>query len=105
MSISKEKQTQLQELQDSIVILSKEDLKSLMHEILLEFQESHKAEPEDEYLSSKEVCKRLHICPRTFQRYRDMRLIPFNQRGRTITVKKSDLEAFQKQFSIESRYK
>ena len=104
MSITKETKSQLQTLQDSLVILSVDDLRTIMYEILHEYQESHKTNPADEYLSSKEVCQLLHISPRTFQRYRDRRIIPFHQRGRFITVKRSDLEAFQNQCLIETRY-
>ena len=97
------KKTVLQQLKDSTVILDLEDLRTVMHEILEEYQESHKENPE-EYLTSKEVIKILHISSRTFQRYRDMRLMPFIQRGRTIFVKRSDLEAFQESYRIKDRY-
>ena len=98
-----EKKAVLQELKDSTVVLDLEDLRTVMHEILKEYQESHKEDPE-EYLTSKEVIKILHISSRTFQRYRDMRLMPFIQRGRTIFVKRSDLDAFQEANRIENRY-
>ena len=98
-----EKKSVLQELKDSTVVLDLEDLRTVMHEILEEYQESHKEDPE-EYLTSKEVIKILHISSRTFQRYRDMRLIPFIQRGRTIYVKRSDLESFQESCRIKDRY-
>ena len=97
------KKTVLQQLKDSTVILDLEDLRTVMHEILEEYQESHKEKPE-EYLTSKEVIEILHISSRTFQRYRDMRLMPFIQRGRTIFVKRSDLDAFQESYRIKDRY-
>ena len=98
-----DKKSILQQLKDSTVVMDLEDLRTVMHEILEEYQESHKEDPE-EYLTSKEVIEILHISPRTFQRYRDMRLIPFIQRGRTIYVKRSDLSAFQESYRIKDRY-
>ncbi len=98
-----EKKTVLQELMNSTVVMDLEDLRTVMHEILEEYLESHKEHPE-EYLTSKEVIDILHISSRTFQRYRDMRQFPFIQRGRTIYVKRSDLDAFQEANRIENRY-
>ena len=95
---------QLKDMQDTILVTSVGDLRTVMHEILTEFQESLQDVQKDEYLDSKAACEYLHISSRTFQRYRDMRIIPFFQRGRTVYVKKSDLEAFQEQFLIKSRY-
>ena len=98
-----EKKTVLQELMNSTVVMDLEDLRTVMHEILEEYLESHKEHPE-EYLPTEEVIKILHISTKTFHRYRDMRLIPFIQRGRKIYVKRSDLDAFQEANRIENRY-
>ena len=49
-----EKKTALQELIDSTVFLDLEDLRTVMHEILEEYRESHAEDPE-EYLSTEEV--------------------------------------------------
>ena len=98
-----EKKMVLQELMDSTVVLDLEDLRTVMHEILVEYQESHAEDPE-EYLPTEEVIKILHISTKTFHRYREMRLIPFIQRGRKIYVKRSDLDAFQEANRIENRY-
>ena len=98
-----EKKTALQELMNSTVVMDLEDLRTVMHEILEEYLESHKEDPE-EYLPTEVVIKILHISTKTFHRYRDMRLIPFIQRGRKIYVKRSDLDAFQEANRIENRY-
>ena len=98
-----EKKMVLQELMDTTVVLDLEDLRTVMHEILEEYQESHAEDPE-EYLPTEEVIKILHISTKTFHRYREMRLIPFIQRGRKIYVKRSDLDAFQEANRIENRY-
>ena len=95
---------QLKDMQDTVLIMSVGDLRTVMHEMLSEFQESLRDILKDEYLDSKAVCEYLHISSRTFQRYRDMRIIPFCQRGSTIYVKKSDLDAFQEQFLVKTRY-
>ena len=49
-----DKKTVLQQLKDSTVILDLEDLRTVMHEILEEYQESH-AKHNEEYLSIEEV--------------------------------------------------
>lgn len=98
-----EKKTVLQELKDSTVVMDLEDLRKVMHEILEEYQESQMNEKED-YLTTDEVVQILNISKKTFRRYRDMRLIPYVQRGRKIYVKRSDLDAFQEANRIGSRY-
>ena len=98
-----DKKSVLQQFMGSTVVLDLEDLRTVMHEILEEYQESHAGDPE-EYLPTEEVIKILHISTKTFHRYREMRLIPFIQRGRKIYVKRSDLDAFQEANRIENRY-
>lgn len=49
---------------------------------------------EDKVMNSKEAMKYLNISAKTWQTYRDNKLIPFSQCGRKIMVKKSDLDAF-----------
>ena len=98
-----EKKSVLQKLKDATVVLDLEDLRTVMHEILEEYQESHIEDPE-EYLSTEQVIEILHVSTQTFHRYRKMRLIPFIQRGRKIYVKRSDLDAFQEANRIEDRY-
>ena len=97
------KKSVLQQFMGSTVVLDLEDLRTVMYEILEEYQESHK-EDSEEYLPTEEVIKILHISTKTFHRYRELRLIPFIQRGRKIYVKRSDLDAFQEANRIENRY-
>lgn len=47
-----------------------------------------------EWLESTEARKILGVSPKTWQTYRDRRLISFAQFGRKIMVKRADLEAF-----------
>lgn len=98
-----EKKTALQELMGSTVVMDLEDLRTVMHEMLEEYLESQMNEKED-YLTTDEVVQILNISKKTFRRYRDMRLIPYVQRGRKIYVKRSDLDAFQEANRIGSRY-
>lgn len=46
----------------------------------------------EHFLTSKEVCERLYISPRTLQGYRDRRIIPYTQFAGKILYKVSDLE-------------
>lgn len=48
----------------------------------------------DEWIESETARKMLGICQKTWQTYRDRRLIPFAQIGRKIYVRRSDLNAF-----------
>ena len=46
----------------------------------------------EHFLTSKEVCERLYISPRTLQDYRDRRIIPYTQFAGKILYEVSDLE-------------
>ena len=46
----------------------------------------------EHFLTSKEVCERLYISPRTLQDYRDRRIIPYTQFAGKTLYKASDLE-------------
>ena len=47
-----------------------------------------------EWIESDEARKLLGVSPKTWQNYRDQRLIPFSQIGRKIYVNRADLDAF-----------
>lgn len=55
-----------------------------------------------EWIDSVEARKMLKVSPKTWQTYRDRRIIPFAQIRRKILVKKSDLEAFMQNHYISS---
>lgn len=59
-------------------------------------------EVENEWIESVKARKMLGVSPKTWQTYRDRRIIPFAQIGRKILVKKSDLEAFMQDHYISS---
>ena len=46
----------------------------------------------EHFLTSKDVCERLYISPRTLQDYRDRKVIPYTQFAGKILYKMSDLE-------------
>ena len=50
----------------------------------------------EHFLTSKEVCERLYISPRTLQDYRDRGIIPYTQFAGKILYKVSDLERMLK---------
>lgn len=56
----------------------------------------------NEWVSSTEARKLLKVSPRTWQQYRNNRVIPFTQFGRKIMVKKADIEAFLQSHSIKN---
>ena len=43
------------------------------------------------FLTGKEVCERLYICPRTLQDYRDRRIIPYTQFAGKVLYRLSDI--------------
>ena len=53
-----------------------------------------------EWLESDEARKLLGVSPKTWQNYRDQRLIPFSQIGRKIYVNRADLDAFLRNHRI-----
>lgn len=55
-----------------------------------------------EWIESDEARKRLGVSPKTWQNYRDQRLIPFSQIGRKIYVNRADLDAFLRKHRIPS---
>ena len=56
-----------------------------------------------EWIESEDARKILGVSPKTWQNYRDKRIIPFSQIGRKIYVNRADLDAFLRQHRIPSR--
>jgi hypothetical protein len=56
-----------------------------------------------QWIESIKIPKLLGISPKTWQTYRDKRLIPFSQIGSKIFVKRADLEKFMTDHYIESK--
>lgn len=57
-------------------------------------------ESNSEWIESDEARKLLGVSPKTWQNYRDQRLIPFSQVGRKIYVSRADLDAFLRSHRI-----
>ena len=55
-----------------------------------------------EWIESEDARKILGVSPKTWQNYRDKRIIPFSQIGRKIYVNRADLDAFLRQHRIAS---
>jgi len=53
-----------------------------------------KADIEGQYLDSEEARKLLGVSPKTWQMWRDKRILPFTQWKRKIWVKRADINAF-----------
>ena len=53
-----------------------------------------------EWIESETARKILGVSPKTWQNYRDQRLIPFSQIGRKIYVNRADLDAFLRKHRI-----
>lgn len=53
-----------------------------------------------EWIESETARKILGVSPKTWQNYRDQRLIPFSQIGRKIYVNRADLDTFLRQHRI-----
>ena len=56
-----------------------------------------------EWLESEKARQILGISPKTWQNYRDQRVIPFSQIGRKIYVSRADLDEFMRTHYIKSR--
>lgn len=63
-----------------------------------------KEEEKSKWIESVEARKMLGVSQKTWQTYRDERVIPFSQFGRKIYVKKADLEAFLEKNKKENIY-
>ena len=90
----------------SIVALPEQewaDIKSLLHEVRKTLQTKTKEEINSEWVESTTARKILGVSTRTWQDYRDKRVIPFSQFGRKIYVRRADIESFMKQHYINSR--
>jgi hypothetical protein len=61
-------------------------------------------EAKHQWIESTEARKMLGVSQKTWQTYRDNRIIPFSQFGRKIYVKREDLENFLAKHRVENFY-
>ena len=80
-----------------------EGLNQKLEELAKLVTNKNKAEALDEWIESGEARKMLGVSQKTWQTYRDNRVIPFSQFGRKIYVRRADIEAFLQQHYIKSR--
>ncbi len=81
----------------SMVVLPQsalEDLKAGLAELKQMIQGKAVEEAGGQWLESEAARKMLGISQKTWQTYRDNRVLPFSQFGRKIYVKRADIEAF-----------
>ena len=66
-------------------------------------KEKSESELNSQWIESVKIPKILGISQKTWQTYRDKRLIPFSQIGSKIFVKREDLENFMNSHYIKSK--
>ena len=87
----------------TVVMLPQEEWQSLNDKLdrLAEMIENRNATDRDaEWLESEAARKLLGVSPKTWQNYRDQRVIPFSQIGRKIYVNRADLNAYLRSHRI-----
>ena len=62
----------------------------------------NRAEADNEWVESAEARKLLGVSQRTWQYYRDKKIIPFSQFGRKIFVRRADLNSFMEKNYIQA---
>ena len=88
----------------AVIIIEQNDFDSLkkkVEEIYDILKNEHVKNSADEWLTSREARQLLGISCKTWQQYRDRRVIPFSQHGRKIYVKRADVVGFLERHSIK----
>jgi hypothetical protein len=78
-------------------------MEAAMNELKAILQEKNEEEINSVWIESVKIPKILGISQKTWQTYRDRRIIPFAQIGSKIFVKRADLEEFMKSHYIEAK--
>lgn len=89
-----------------MLMISQEEWQSLHEKLdrLIEIVDKTQiGSPGKDWFESEAARKLLGISPKTWQNYRDQRLIPFSQIGRKIYVNRADLDAFLRNHRIDAR--
>jgi len=92
----------------NLTVLSEERIsaiESTLEEIKNLLQSTSDDSIDDKWIESKKVKQILGVSQKTWQTYRDKRLIPFTQIGHKIYVLKEDLDNFMNNYRISSRRK
>lgn len=88
-----------------VVVLPVDVLDEKLEELATRLEDRLRGSPceRDELLSAKQVMDELHISPKKFQTMRNERRIQFSQIGRKIYVKRSDLNAYIENHTINPK--
>ncbi len=81
----------------AMVVLPKsalEELKASISDLKEMIQGKAQQEVSSQWVESEEARKMLGVSSKTWQTYRDSRVLPFSQFGRKIYVRRADIEAF-----------
>lgn len=90
----------------TMVVIPQEEWLALHEKLdrLAELVSDRNAEDRNsEWIESDVARKMLGVSPKTWQNYRDQRVIPFSQIGRKIYVCRADLEDFMRSHYIKAR--
>lgn len=90
----------------SVVMLPQaewEGIKDLLNEVKDTLQTRSAEEVNNQWIESTEARQMLGVSAKTWQDYRDKRVIPFSQFGRKIYVRRADIEAFMQQHYISAK--
>lgn len=90
----------------SLVVLPESEwkgIKDLLNEVKQTLQEKSETEMNGMWIESTEARKMLGVSAKTWQDYRDKRVIPFSQYGRKIYVQRADIDAFLKNHRIKAK--
>lgn len=89
-----------------IVVLPESEwasIKDLLKEVKDTLQTKSDEDMKSQWIESTTARKMLGVSAKTWQDYRDKRVIPFSQFGRKIYVRRADIEAFLQQHYIKAR--
>lgn len=90
----------------SLVVLPESEwngIKDLLQEVKDTLQTKSETEINAMWLESTEARKILGVSAKTWQDYRDKRVIPFSQYGRKIYVRRADIEAFLQKHFVKAK--
>lgn len=80
-----------------------QNIKDLLSEVKDTLQTKSAEEINSQWLESDKARELLGVSRKTWQTYRDSRVLPFSQFGRKIFVRRADLEAFMQKHYIKAR--
>ena len=98
--------TQKEAVAQTMILLPQnawEGLNKKLEELTELVTKRNQSEILSEWIESGEARKMLGVSQKTWQTYRDKRIIPFSQCGRKIYVRRSDLQKFMMEHYISAK--